>query len=325
MRRFFDKIRYMAKLNFKEWLKQLLIFLLFITFLLNLITGLIKFPEIQRFFIFVYNYISAAQLSWLHDYSGLALVILIVIHLVINRKLLFPWLDNIIKRISQPRNAGEIISTIIVIAVVIIAIVFFFLSYQRQPLVLSGVEINNYHGEKLGSVNDFRENSIKGPQYIDKNTYKLEIAGLVSKPTEYSYNDIFKLPAYQKVATLNCVEGWSVKVLWEGILVKDLLKDLIVNPQAKTVIFYAVDGYSTSFPLDYILNNDIIMADKMNGVVLPAERGFPFQLVAEQKWGYKWIKWITKIELSSDTNYKGFWESRGYSNNGDLTGSKFAE
>ena len=67
------------------------------------------------------------------------------------------------------------------------------------------------------------------------------------------------------------------------------------------------------------------MASKMNGVVLPPERGFPFQLVAEQKWGYKWIKWITKIELSSDTNYKGFWESRGYNDNGDLNGSKFAQ
>jgi DMSO/TMAO reductase YedYZ molybdopterin-dependent catalytic subunit len=68
-----------------------------------------------------------------------------------------------------------------------------------------------------------------------------------------------------------------------------------------------------------------MMAYKMNGVVLPPERGFPFQLVAEQKWGYKWIKWITKIELSSDTNYKGFWESRGYNNNGDLNGSKFSQ
>lgn len=172
-----------------------------------------------------------------------------------------------------------------------------------------------------GSINDFRENSIKGPQYIDKNSYTLDIDGLVSAPAKYSYEDILKLPPYQKVVTLNCVEGWSVKVLWEGVLIKELLKDLAIKPEAKTIIFYAVDGYSTSFPLDYVLNNNIIMAAKMNGVILPPERGFPFQLVAEQKWGYKWIKWITKIELSSDTNYKGFWESRGYNNNGDINGS----
>ena len=187
------------------------------------------------------------------------------------------------------------------------------------------MEIQNYQGEKLGSLNDFRENSIKGPQYIDKNSYQLEISGLVSAPAMYSYADILQLPAYQKVVTLDCVEGWSVKALWEGILVKDLLKNMAIKPEAKTIIFYAADGYSTSFPLDYVLNNDIIMADKINGVVLPPERGFPFQLVAEQKWGYKWIKWITKIELSSDTNYKGFWESRGYNNNGDLKDSQYAQ
>jgi len=60
------------------------------------------------------------------------------------------------------------------------------------------------------------------------------------------------------------------------------------------------------------------MAHKMNNLTLAAERGLPFQLVAESKWGYKWIKWITEIELSDEVNYKGYWESRGYSKGGDL-------
>lgn len=196
--------------------------------------------------------------------------------------------------------------------------------FNKVSINLSSVEVREYQGEKLGSVNDFRENSIKGVQHVDKNSYELNIVGLISDPLKYDYNEVLQLPTYQKVVTLNCVEGWSVKALWEGVLVRDLFKDADIKPEAKTIIFYAADGYSTSFPLDYILNNDIIMADKLNGVELPAERGFPFQLVAEQKWGYKWIKWITKIELSDDTEYKGFWESRGYNNKGDLSGPKYS-
>ena len=65
------------------------------------------------------------------------------------------------------------------------------------------------------------------------------------------------------------------------------------------------------------------MAFKMNNVTLPYERGFPFQLVAESKWGYKWIKWITEIEFSDNLLYKGYWERRGYSNNADLNESFF--
>jgi DMSO/TMAO reductase YedYZ molybdopterin-dependent catalytic subunit len=99
--------------------------------------------------------------------------------------------------------------------------------------------------------------------------------------------------------------------------VKDLLEETGIQPNAKTVIFYAYDGYSTSLPLDYIINNDIIMAYKMNNLVLPPERGYPLQLVAENKWGYKWIKWITKIEISDNETYKGYWESRGYSDSGN--------
>lgn len=300
--------------------------LMMIAFLISLGTGLVKVPEWQRYFLFVYNYFSASALSQWHDYSGLALIVLIIIHLIVNRKWFSGQLGVAGRKLFGQKNGKVVISGVLVLLVVSVAAigVFFYLN-RPLPIVLSGVEISSYQGEKLGSINDFRENSIKGPQYVDKNKYRLEITGLVSSSTSFSYDDILKLPDYQKVVTLNCVEGWSVKVLWDGVLVKDLFKNLTIKPEAKTVIFYAVDGYSTSFPLEYILNNNIMMADKMNGVVLPPERGFPFQLVAEQKWGYKWIKWINKIELSSDTNYKGFWESRGYSNTGDLNSSQFAK
>jgi DMSO/TMAO reductase YedYZ molybdopterin-dependent catalytic subunit len=60
------------------------------------------------------------------------------------------------------------------------------------------------------------------------------------------------------------------------------------------------------------------MGYRMNNVTLPAERGYPFELVAEDKWGYKWIRWIEKIELSDDPEYRGYWERRGFSNTGDL-------
>jgi DMSO/TMAO reductase YedYZ molybdopterin-dependent catalytic subunit len=187
------------------------------------------------------------------------------------------------------------------------------------PISLPPQEIHAYEGQDLSSIADFRENSINGPQYINESTYRLTITGLVNKTLEYTYDDVINgFQKYQKVVTLFCVEGWSVKILWEGFLLKDLLNEAGINPQALVVIFYAYDGYSTAMPLDYLLNNNILIAYKMNNVTLPPERGFPFQLVAENKFGYKWIKWITKIELSDNADYLGYWESRGYSNNAGL-------
>jgi DMSO/TMAO reductase YedYZ molybdopterin-dependent catalytic subunit len=185
--------------------------------------------------------------------------------------------------------------------------------------VLNPAEVREYQGEDLSSANDFRENSIKGPQYVDMENYRLEVTGLVENPLSYSYDEVIEsYQNYKKVVTLYCVEGWSVKILWEGVLVSDLLAEAGSLPEAKVVIFHAYDGYTTSLPLDYIIDNDILMAYKMNDIPLPPERGFPFALVAESKWGYKWIKWITAIELSDDVNYRGYWEDRGYSNTADL-------
>ena len=189
---------------------------------------------------------------------------------------------------------------------------------------LKPVEIREYEGEKLSSVNDFRENSIQGPQYIDIETYKLEISGLVQNPLSYKYDEVINNhDHYKKVVTLDCVEGWSVTILWEGLLIRDLLEEVKPLPAARVIIFHAYDGYTSSLPLDYIMNRDILMAYKMNEITIPPERGFPFHLVAESKWGYKWVKWITQIELSDDVNYRGFWESYGYSNTADLDESFF--
>jgi DMSO/TMAO reductase YedYZ molybdopterin-dependent catalytic subunit len=183
---------------------------------------------------------------------------------------------------------------------------------------LATVEVTEYQGQKLSSVHDFHENSIEGPQYVDVASYHLKISGLVAQPQEMTYDAVLGLPAYQKVITLNCVEGWSVTILWEGVRLQELLQSAQVSSEANTVIFHAYDGYTSSLPLDYLLSNNILVAYRQNGNPLAPERGYPFQVAAEAKWGYKWVKWITEIELSNDPEYKGYWESRGYSIDGSL-------
>jgi len=189
---------------------------------------------------------------------------------------------------------------------------------------LAPAEVREYQGERLSSITDFRENSIRGLQHVNASTYTLTVDGLVENRGEYSYDTLIeRFPHYRKVVTLYCVEGWDVTILWEGVRVRDLLEEAGVKPEANTVIFYAEDGYSSSLPLAYIGDRDILLAYAMNNVTLPAERGFPFQLVAEDRWGYKWVKWVTRIEVSDDENYRGYWESRGYANNGSIDRSFF--
>ncbi len=226
-------------------------------------------------------------------------------------------------------NAGRVAAVIFVlIAVVVVALVVVRghpgAPAPGGPSPLAPVEIRSYQGKDLSSVNDFHENSISGPQNINISEYRLTVTGLTNRTVVYTYDEVLaKYPHYSKVVTLHCVEGWDATILWEGVLVRDIIADAGADPQANTVIFTARDGYTTSFPLDYFTQRDIIMAYRMNNVTMPVERGYPFELVAEDKWGYKWIKWIEKIELSDDSSYHGYWEQRGYSNTGDLNQSFF--
>ena len=116
---------------------------------------------------------------------------------------------------------------LLVVAVVAIAGVFLARSARESSTnveSLAAVEIKEYQGTDLSSITDFRENSIKGPQHIDLESYRLKVGGLVENPLEYTMGEVTdNHQSYQKVVTLNCVEGWRVNILWEGVLVKDLI------------------------------------------------------------------------------------------------------
>jgi len=213
------------------------------------------------------------------------------------------------------------VGTVVLGALVVLAMTL--ANDEEAPSAIQEVEIDEYQGERLGSVTDFRENSIKGVQQIDPETYVLRVDGLVDQTSTWTMPELAEFARAAKLVTIHCVEGWSVKALWEGIPLTALFDRVRPTAEANTVIFHAADGYTTSLPLDFVVARNLIIADHINGIVLPPANGFPFQLVAEDKWGYKWIRWLTRIELSNDPDYRGFWERRGYSNSGDTDGPMF--
>jgi DMSO/TMAO reductase YedYZ molybdopterin-dependent catalytic subunit len=219
-------------------------------------------------------------------------------------------------------NARKIL-LLAILAIIVVAAAFVgnwvWISLTTGPTISYNGEVRVYNGMQLGSINDFRLEAINGVQHINVSSYQLAVTGLVQNQTVFTYDDIVNNhTSYLKVVTLQCVEGWSVRALWQGVLVKDLLAEAGYDQSAQVVIFYAQDGYTTSLPLSYIVNNNIMIAYKVNNVTLPATEGFPFQLVCAGKYGYKWIKWITTMEVSNDISFRGYWESNGYPNSGDL-------
>jgi DMSO/TMAO reductase YedYZ molybdopterin-dependent catalytic subunit len=178
-------------------------------------------------------------------------------------------------------------------------------------------EIRDYQGQHLDPFDRAYDNSIKGPQQVSPESYRLKILGLVASPQSLTYQQVLALPIHKRAITLYCVEGWNEHLLFEGVLIKDLLALAKPRSGARTIIFYAVDGYSSSLSFEEVNRLNLLLAYKINDRVLDGKRGFPFQVVAESKLGYKWVKWVERIELS-DHPYQGFWEKRGYDNQADV-------
>ena len=214
------------------------------------------------------------------------------------------------------KNVPRLISRIFIVTMLVLT-----LAACRQPFTPppGETEATEYLGVKLTSINAQRNNALAGTQVINKDTYTLTVDGLVNKTLTLTYGDLQAYPQVSRLATLPCVEGWSFIAKWTGPALASILDDAGVKPEAKILIFYTADSPSgyTSLDLSYIRDKNVIIALRLNDITMPQDRGFPFQVVAEGKLGYKWAKWVTRIEVSDNENFRGYWESRGYSNSAD--------
>jgi len=172
--------------------------------------------------------------------------------------------------------------------------------------------------DEITENEDFFTLSITGTPDIDIDSWTLSIEGMVEHHLELTYDNITSFQRTEVTATLKCVEGPTDRAEWTGVNVSTILDMAMVEPGAKEIIFYSVDGYSSSLTLDDATSEGVLLAYMMNGETLPADHGYPLRLVAPGKAGYKWVKWIERIEII-DYDYEGYWESRGWDDDADLS------
>lgn len=147
--------------------------------------------------------------------------------------------------------------------------------------------------------------------------WKLTIDGEVEKPLVLKWNDVLSRPKTVLVADFHCVEGWSVlNNKWEGIAFKTIVEKVKPKSNAKHVLFSCGDGYTTSLPLTDLLDNDVLLAYKLNDKPLEPEHGAPLRLLVTKKYAYKNAMWLQRITFTPNP-ILGYWESRGYSDTAD--------
>ena len=127
--------------------------------------------------------------------------------------------------------------------------------------------------------------------------WRLEVAGLVTRPRSFSLADLRALPARTQITRHTCEEGWSSIAEWTGVPLAALLSAVGMRPNARYVNFHAYDEIVDSIDLVDALHPQTILAYGMNGAELPRGHGAPLRLRVETQMGYKSVKFLRRIEV----------------------------
>jgi DMSO/TMAO reductase YedYZ molybdopterin-dependent catalytic subunit len=140
---------------------------------------------------------------------------------------------------------------------------------------------------------------------------------LIEKERALNYKEFSSLPKIEVFSDIHCVTGWSrLDNMWEGVGSREIRNLVRILPEAKFVIIYAENGFTTNLSLEDFFEPDVLFTIRYNDMPLSAEHGAPVRLVVPRLYFWKSAKWVTGIEFI-DKDRPGFWETRGYHNHGD--------
>jgi DMSO/TMAO reductase YedYZ molybdopterin-dependent catalytic subunit len=131
----------------------------------------------------------------------------------------------------------------------------------------------------------------------------LEITGAVRKPVTVALSELSTLPRTEQTCDFHCVAGWSaIGLRWEGVGFATFYRS-IIEPQllraapVTHVVFCGLDRYRAIVSIEDALQNDVLLADRLDDEPLSLEHGGPLRLISPQQYGYLSAKHLCAIEI----------------------------
>lgn len=157
------------------------------------------------------------------------------------------------------------------------------------------------------------------PAALDLAAWRLEVAGLVEEPRQWTYGQLLALPQRERRVDIHCVTGWSqFEMVFGGLPLADLLAFSRPRPEAAYVSFeaYSDRRHDTTLPLALALE-DTWLVHSQAGQPLAPEHGWPLRTLTPSRYFYKSLKWLHRVELLAEDRL-GYWERESaYHNVGD--------
>lgn len=163
----------------------------------------------------------------------------------------------------------------------------------EQGLSAAGIEDRRFTGSHERS--SFDPSGMPVTQWLDDRVQHIDTAewSLDMDGTLLTYAEIEALDRKPVVAVLDCTSGWYSEQRWEGFRLSRLLE----TKDARSVEVRSCTGYSRRFPIRDL--DRMWLVTHAGGEPLSSGHGFPVRLVAPDRRGFWWVKWVVAIESSA--------------------------
>lgn len=167
---------------------------------------------------------------------------------------------------------------------------------KEQIIQMNPAEIDNRNLE----IDPLDKFGTMGPTDIgiDPATYRLKLTGQVDKPLSLSYDQIKQFPPTTEVVLLICPGVFGNNGRWTGVSLKALLQESRVKKGAEAIDIKGAQEKVVRISLKELSEKKVILAYRVNDLILPRKHGFPLRLVLEDHYGYEWVKYVDEIVVS---------------------------
>lgn len=192
--------------------------------------------------------------------------------------------------------------------------------FQQTAVAVTRDQISPAPGTRpeLTSNDDFYRIDIntRSPA-ISEGDWQLELTGLFERPANLSLQELMEYPSITQPITLSCISNRIGGDLigtsnWTGLRLRDMMAELGLQPEARSLVVEAVDGFHETVVMEDILDPRALLVYGMNGETLPVDHGFPLRIYIPDRYGMKQPKWIARI-TAVDSQPEGYWVKRGWS------------
>jgi DMSO/TMAO reductase YedYZ molybdopterin-dependent catalytic subunit len=168
-----------------------------------------------------------------------------------------------------------------------------------------------YGGETDGGAFPVTSWVADDPDPVDPDGWTLLVDGLVERPLSLGVAAVTGGDAsrdapggadvalgdgpVERRAVLDCTSGWYTVQDWRGVRLGDVLDAADATGDARWVTVHSVTGYRWSFPLPAA--REFLLATHVGDERLSHGHGYPLRLVAPERRGFQWIKWIDRVEV----------------------------